>query len=1047
MLTLLATNTVQGGAGSASVISYTITGLDNAVPKVTQGQLSNTPGSLYAATGTGGYVSEIDLVNTSASPVAITMYVNGVAASNQIWTATIPANGKAIYGRDGWKLYDVTGFLQYVGSTGPQGLKGSRWLGAWSGATAYVIDDVVFSVGSAWIAIVAGTNHIPPTLPATSDSFWNAVSIKGDQGIQGIQGNPGVVTTVTAGAGLTGGGSASTVTLDVVANADGSIVVAADDVKVGVLATDVQHGTRGGGGVHANVAAAGAAGFMTGADKTKLDGIAVGANLFVAEDAQDAVGAILTDTATIDTTYNDVANTMTFDVIDGSLTLAKLANLAQSRMIGRASGAGTGVPQALTPAQIAVILGLPISIVRDYGATFDHRVVFDGACSTGANTKITSASAAFVAADLNKRVVLATAGASSAPYAGTITNVDSATQVTVSPAISTTASAKGLQIHTDDLTAWNSLVTDVNAFTSPGARVYMERTGTNRSGISAAINTFTKQVTIEGIGGSYNHDTGDYTKGEGSVIAYAGVSQSTNGTFGAVLTFAPNSGATAQAMTGPYLRHFSIDCRNGDHNPALMGISLASTHGYEIDDVFMMDPGAVGILMGVIQPGTAGALGEDKGTDRGFVTNYHCRCLENAFIGANTAQATLTATTTTSALTLSTVGQSLVLAAANGLSPSGYVWVMTILGYPVLVNYTAGGGTTTLTGCTVSLADTINAPTTVSGSNVVQAVPNNASCGIFDGDLTANTNLSVFEMWQLSIGTNWGPAGLEYRNCDTIDSRQVVVNGGNITNDGAINRIRRAGVRLNGSTGAAPNVALPARNNTFRGGDAGAGGVSSMALLNTGAKMAFPTGPNYWDLYQLGNGAPAPTIELGSYFDWSPNGGLLVGLRNLSHANQAFTAATLTSVSGSVMLVPPQAFQVGTTFRWRVHLNKTAAGIAARVFHVRVGTAGTTADAIVQTFTSGVPTAALDSGYIEIEYVITATGASATGTGASLLMHNGVAGLAAVANPFIAGVPTAFNSSSSGFLYIGLTLTTGAAEVVNSNYVTADLVRVGNQGA
>jgi hypothetical protein len=77
-----------------------------------------------------------------------------------------------------------------------------------------------------------------------------------------------------AGAGLTGGGTlAADRTLNVVANADASIVVAANDVKVGVLATDAQHGVRGGGTQHADVVAAGADGFMTGADKTKLDGI------------------------------------------------------------------------------------------------------------------------------------------------------------------------------------------------------------------------------------------------------------------------------------------------------------------------------------------------------------------------------------------------------------------------------------------------------------------------------------------------------------------------------------------------------------------------------------------------------------------------------------------------------------------------------------------------------------------------------------------------------------------------------------------------------
>lgn len=77
-----------------------------------------------------------------------------------------------------------------------------------------------------------------------------------------------IAAGVTAGAGLTKTG----VTIDVVANADGSIVVAANDVKVGVI-NATQHGTLAGGTTHADAVAAGASGFMTGADKTKLDAI------------------------------------------------------------------------------------------------------------------------------------------------------------------------------------------------------------------------------------------------------------------------------------------------------------------------------------------------------------------------------------------------------------------------------------------------------------------------------------------------------------------------------------------------------------------------------------------------------------------------------------------------------------------------------------------------------------------------------------------------------------------------------------------------------
>lgn len=47
----------------------------------------------------------------------------------------------------------------------------------------------------------------------------------------------------------------------------------------------------------------------------------------------------------------------TVGIADAAVTLAKQANLAQATIIGRASGAGTGVPTALTGAQVRTIIG------------------------------------------------------------------------------------------------------------------------------------------------------------------------------------------------------------------------------------------------------------------------------------------------------------------------------------------------------------------------------------------------------------------------------------------------------------------------------------------------------------------------------------------------------------------------------------------------------------------------------------------------------------------------------------------------------------------
>ncbi|HUU35442.1 MAG TPA: hypothetical protein VMW48_15360, partial [Vicinamibacterales bacterium] len=125
-----------------------------------------------------------------------------------------------------------------------------------------------------------------------------------------------------------------------------AVSLARSDHTHAVAIDDASHGARGGGTLHA-VATTLLAGFMAAADKLKLDGIAAGATAYTDEQAQDAVGGMLVDTATVDLAYNDATPSLTATVRDGSITLAKQADLATDRLIGRDS-AGTGVPEALT---------------------------------------------------------------------------------------------------------------------------------------------------------------------------------------------------------------------------------------------------------------------------------------------------------------------------------------------------------------------------------------------------------------------------------------------------------------------------------------------------------------------------------------------------------------------------------------------------------------------------------------------------------------------------------------------------------------------------
>jgi hypothetical protein len=85
------------------------------------------------------------------------------------------------------------------GVQGPQGEQGpsfTNWKGAWSGATAYVLNDAVSSGGSSYICILAHTNQTPPNA-----TYWNVIASKGDTGAKGDtgdQGPPGSVSTIVA---------------------------------------------------------------------------------------------------------------------------------------------------------------------------------------------------------------------------------------------------------------------------------------------------------------------------------------------------------------------------------------------------------------------------------------------------------------------------------------------------------------------------------------------------------------------------------------------------------------------------------------------------------------------------------------------------------------------------------------------------------------------------------------------------------------------------------------------------------------------------------
>lgn len=481
-----------------------------------------------------------------------------------------------------------------------------------------------------------------------------------------------------------------------------------------------------------------------------------------------------------------------------------------------------------------------------------------------------------------------------------------------------------------------------------------------------------------------------------------------------------------------------LDGRNGDQAQSLIAIRFAGCVMPLLDNIFIIDS-KVGVLCEsttvTLNPASA------QGVLRPNFLRVNGRLLET-FTGA-----VLTPITTSTVITLTNTGQNITVSAATMPTTvnSRYAWIATHIGNPVMVLYTGGGTTTLNVKC--SAADAVYAYATRANGNVVSVAPNNSPMYSFSGNTTSNTNCGLILHGQLSYGTNWGPALCDFRNCDSMDIMGVYMNGGSnaATTNPLINRVTRPGYRFAGHN---TDVGLACRNTTIRGGDTGSasgGGISTMGLLDTGAKMGFPSGPTYAELIQLGNGAPIPTQEAFSHLNWNPNGGMIVGGKSSSVVDQSVPPATLTQINGTQVVVPPQGFQPGTKFRFLIDGQKGAAG-TARSWFIRVGDTGVPAtDAIVATFASPAGTAVIDTARWEIIWTIQTIGAAATSRASLSMVRSNItaSGFRSVVNlttDYAQIICTTFPTTTSGLKYVAisctttgetLTITQASVEVIN----------------
>lgn len=162
-------------------------------------------------------------------------------------------------------------------------------------------------------------------------------------------------------------------------------------------------------------------------------------------------------------------------------------------------------------------------------------------------------------------------------------------------------------------------------------------------------------------------------------------------------------------------------------------------------------------------------------------------------------------------------------------------------------------------------------------------------------------------------------------------------------------------------------------------------------------------------------------------------------LTNKSTAAQSATFTADTYITGSSITIPGGLPIVGTTYICSFDMTKTAAGVAASVISLRVGTAGSTADTARCTFTLSAGTAAADTGIVTVTatFRTVGSGTSAVLVGKFQIDSNPTTGITSLIHA-VSNVSSGFDSTVANSI-IGLSWNGGTAFSGTVQQVTAEL--------
>jgi len=165
-------------------------------------------------------------------------------------------------------------------------------------------------------------------------------------------------------------------------------------------------------------------------------------------------------------------------------------------------------------------------------------------------------------------------------------------------------------------------------------------------------------------------------------------------------------------------------------------------------------------------------------------------------------------------------------------------------------------------------------------------------------------------------------------------------------------------------------------------------------------------------------------------------------LFNASTAAQGPGFATDTYVTGSNILLPVQRPRVGTGYRCRISVAKTAAGTATPIIQLRYGTAAAVTDASICSFTFSAGTGATDVGEYIVEGVFRSVGAttSAVVQGGCFLISQPTTGFSSLLHG-VQTTSTGFDSTTAT-TSLGVSVNGGASAAWTVQLAQAEIFNI-----